>query len=143
MRTWLRWITGLAGLSIVGIGLVATWRVLTPADGGSGFPGTTLDGWMFEGPALITFGLLLTWIVIGNREGAAGLEERGPRLLVQIGLGFLALPAATWGWNEAAGTATSAYVWIFAAFTFGVPGVALTLTGAAIWSWRRLRREPR
>jgi hypothetical protein len=122
---------------ITGLGLVATWRVLAP---GTELAGATLDGWMFEGPAFVTFGLLLLWTAGGNGKGDTALEKRAPRLLMQIGLGFLALPAVTWAWNEASGTVASSYAWTFASFAFGVPGLALTLTGAALWLWRQIRR---
>lgn len=137
MRPWIRWTTGIAGLMITGIGLVATWRVLAP---GTELTGATLDGWMFEGPAFVTFGLLLLATAGGNGKGDTALEKRAPRLLMQIGLGFLALPAVTWAWNEASGTVASSYAWTFASFAFGVPGLALTLTGAALWLWRQIRR---
>lgn len=134
MRPWLRWTTILTGLLITGIGALATWKVLVPE---AGLADAGVDGWMFEGPALITFGLLLTWTA-----GARGstLEGRGPALLVQIGLGFLALPVATWAWHQSAGTEASTYAWSFAAFALGVPGLALLLTGVALWLWRRIRR---
>jgi len=137
MRPWIRWTTGIAGLIITAIGLVATWKVLAP---GTELTGPTLDGWMFEGPAFVTFGLLLLWTAGGTGKGDASLEKRAPRLLMQIGLGFLVLPAVTWAWNEASGTAASSYAWTFAAFAFGVPGVALALTGAALWLWRQVRK---
>ena len=137
MRPWIRWTTGIAGLMITGIGLGATWKVLAP---GTELTGATFDGWMFEGPALITFGLLLLWTAVGAGKGDASLEKRAPRLLIQIGLGFLVLPALTWAWNEASGTVASSYAWTFATFAFGVPGLALTLTGAALWLWRQIRR---
>jgi hypothetical protein len=136
MRPWIRWTTRLAGLLITGIGMVATWNVLTP---GPGPAALTVEGWMFEGPALITFGLLLIWTVGGKGEGRSSLERRAPGLLMQIGLGFVALPAATWAWNHASGTAASSYAWTFAAFALGVPGVALLLTGVGLWLWRSLR----
>jgi len=138
MRPRIRWITGIAGLLMTGIGLVATWRVLAQRMDGSG---PILDGWMFEGPALVTFGLLLLWTAGGTREVQASLDGRGPSLLMQVGLGFLALPAATWAWNEASGTEASAYAWTFAAFALGVPGLALALSGAALWLWRAVRRK--
>jgi hypothetical protein len=138
MRTWIRWTTGIAGVLIVAIGLVATGKVLSP---GSGLESTGVEGWMFEGPALVTFGLLLCWTAAASRTGGSSLEERAPRLLVHIGLAFLALPAATWAWNSASPSAASAYAWSFAAFALGVPGAALTLTGAALWSWRRMRER--
>ena len=136
MRSWIRWTTGIAGALIVVIGVVATARVLSP---GSGLESTGVEGWMFEGPALVTFGILLCWTSAAGRTGESSLEGRAPRLLVHIGLAFLALPAATWAWNSASANAASAYAWSFAAFALGVPGVALTLTGVALWSWRRLR----
>ncbi|MDP2471669.1 MAG: hypothetical protein Q8W45_06625 [Candidatus Palauibacterales bacterium] len=138
MRPWIRWTTALSGVLICATGLVATWRVLTPAEGGAGFPGATLDGWMFEGPALVTFGLLLLWTAGGGSDGAS-LYARAPRLLMQIGFAFLALPAATWAWNRFAPTMASYYAWTFAAFALGVPGAALALTGLALWMWRRSR----
>ena len=135
MRPWIRWTTGLAGLAITGIGLLASWKVLEPGTGPS------LDGWMFEGPALVTFGLLLSWTATGMGSGGEGesLDGRGPRLLIQIGLGFLALPALTWVWHQAAGSEAAYYAWTFASFALGVPGLALFLTGVALWTWRRLR----
>lgn len=135
MRPWIRWTTGLAGLAITGIGLLATWKVLEPGTGAS------LDGWMFEGPALVTFGLLLCWTATGMGTAGDGesLDRRGPRLLTQIGLGFLALPALTWVWHQAAGSEAAYYAWTFASFALGVPGLALFLTGVALWTWRRLR----
>jgi hypothetical protein len=136
MRPWIRWITKLAGLLIIGIGGLATWKVLAP---GSEPMVGAVDGWMFEGPALITFGLLLLWTTGSTDAGRGALDRRGPRLLMQIGLGFVTLPAATWAWNEAAGTTASSYAWSFAAFALGVPGLALLLTGLALWLWRRLR----
>lgn len=136
MRSWIRWTTGIAGLLIVGIGLAATWRVLAP---GAGLESAGVEGWMFEGPALITFGILLCWTAAAGGTGESSLEERAPRLLVHIGLSFLALPAATWAWHSVSPSAASSYAWSFAAFALGVPGVALTLTGAALWSWRRVR----
>ena len=60
---------------------------------------------------------------------------------MQIGLGFVALPAATWAWNEWSGTIASSYAWSFAAFALGVPGTALLLTGMALWMWRKLRNR--
>jgi len=134
MRIFIRWITGTAGLLITLIGLLAMWRVLLP-EGGVRAAG--VEGWMFLGPALVTFGLLLCWTA-GLREPRAGsLEARAPGLMFQVGLGFLALPAATWFWNSRSGTEASGYAWSFAAFAFGVPGVALALTGAVLWIWRK------
>ena len=134
MRIWIRWFTGTAGLLITLIGLLATWQVLLP-QGGARAGG--VEGWMFLGPALVTFGLLLCWTA-GLREPRAGnLEARAPGLMFQMGVGFLALPAATWFWYSRSGTAASAYAWSFAAFAFGVPGIALALTGAVLWMWRR------
>ena len=137
MRPWIRWTTGIAGLMITGIGFVATWKVLAP---GTELAAATLDGWMFEGPALVTFGLLLMWTAGGTGKGDTALEKRAPRLMMQIGLGFLVLPALTWAWNETSGTAASSYAWTFATFAFGVPGLALALTGAALWLWRQIRK---
>lgn len=138
MRTWIRWTTGFAGLLITGIGLVATWNVLSP--GMEGAP-PRFDGWMFEGPALVTFGLLLLWTVKNAGGSGAILDRRGPVLLLQIGLSFLVLPAATWIWNTTSGTQVAAYAWTFTVFALGVPGVALALTGAALWLWRALRER--
>lgn len=135
MRPWIRWMTITAGALITVIGGVATWRVLAP---GAEPAGLAVEGWMFEGPALITFGLLLLWTA-GLSDASGKLDARGPRLLMQIGLGFVTLPAATWAWNQAAGTTASSYAWTFAAFALGVPGAALLLTGVALWLWRRLR----
>ena len=138
MRLWIRWTTILAGLLIIGIGGLAMWKVLAP---GSEQIVGAVDGWMFEGPALVTFGLLLLWTAGSTGAGRGALDRRGPRLLMQIGLGFVALPAATWAWNEASGTIASSYAWSFAAFALGVPGVALLLTGMALWLWRKLRKR--
>jgi hypothetical protein len=129
----------LAGLLLAGIGATATWRVLAP---GSELTTSTVEGWMFEGPALITFGLLLIWTAGESGEGESSLESRGPALLMQIGIGFMFLPAVAWAWNAAAGTMASSYAWSFAAFALGVPGFALLLTGAAVWSWRKVRNRP-
>jgi hypothetical protein len=96
---------------------------------------------MFEGPALITFGLLLMWTAGSNAEGESSLAGRGPALLMQIGLGFLALPVATWAWNVASESVASTYAWGFAAFALGVPGLALLLTGLALWLYRWMRRR--
>lgn len=134
----IRWTTGIAGLLITGIGLVATWKVLAP---GFDEMGASLEGWMFEGPALVTFGLLLLWTSGAFGKGGIALEGRGPRLLMHIGVGFLALPILTWVWNAVSGTAASHYAWTSSAFALGVPGVALTLVGVALWLWRRVRRE--
>ena len=136
MRPWIRWTTRLAGLLITAIGIVATWRVLAP---GSELTDVTIDGWMFEGPALVTFGLLLMWTAGGNAQGESSLDGRGPGVLMQIGLGFLALPAAMWAWHATSGTVASSYAWSFAAFALGVPGLALFFTGLALWLWRWLR----
>jgi hypothetical protein len=137
MRPWIQWTTGISGLVITGIGLFATWKVLAP---GTELTSMTLDGWMFEGPALVTFGLLLLWTASGTGKGDVSLEKRAPRLLMQIGLWFLVLPGLTWAWNAASGSAASSYAWTFATFAFGVPGLALALTGAALWLWRLIRR---
>lgn len=138
MRTWIRWTTGFAGLLITGIGLVATWNVLSP--GMEGAP-PSFDGWMFEGPALVTFGLLLLWTVKSAGDSGAMLDRRAPVLLLQIGLSFLVLPAATWIWKTTSGTEVATYAWTFTVFALGVPGVALALTGAALWLWRALRER--
>ncbi|MBT8478516.1 MAG: hypothetical protein KJO06_06335 [Gemmatimonadetes bacterium] len=138
MRPWIQWTLRLAGLLLTGTGLVATWQVLAP---GSDLTTITVDGWMFEGPALITFGLLLMWAAGTSGEGESSLESRGPALLMQIGIGFMFLPAVAWVWNAAAGTMASSYAWSFAAFSLGVPGFALLLTGAALWSWRKVRNR--
>lgn len=138
MRSWIRWTTLLAGLLVTAIGTLATWAVLAP---GVEETGVAVDGWMFEGPALITFGLLLAWTA-AVKDGAGGaLDARAPRLLMQVGLCFVALPAATWAWHHTTGTAASSYAWTFAAFALGVPGTALLLTGAALWVWRRWRTD--
>lgn len=134
MDPWIRWTTRFTGLVITAIGLIAMWKVLAPE---SEPTVATVDGWMFVGPALVTFGLLLLWTAGGSAGEKASLEGRGPRLLLQIGLGFLALPAATWAWNASSGTMASSYAWSFAAFAMGVPGLALLFTGAALWLWRR------
>ncbi len=134
MAPWIRWTTRFAGLVIAGIGLIAMWKVLAPE---SEPTVVTVDGWMFVGPALITFGLLLLWTAGGDAGEESSLERRGPRLLLHIGLGFLALPAMTWAWNAISGTTASFYAWSFAAFAMGVPGLALLFTGAALWLWRR------
>jgi hypothetical protein len=136
MRPWIRWTTILAGLLMTGIGGLAMWNVLAP---GSERIVGAVDGWMFEGPALVTFGLLLLWTAGSTGTGRGALDRRGPQLLMQIGLGFIALPVATWAWNEASGTIASSYAWSFAAFALGVPGLALLLTGMALWLWRRMR----
>ena len=119
------------------IGLVATWRVLVP---GSDLNAVTVDGWMFEGPALVTFGLLLMWTANADAQGDSSVEGRGPALLMQIGLGFLALPVMTWAWKTASESMASTYAWGFAAFALGVPGLALLSTGVALWLWRWIRR---
>jgi len=118
MRTWIRWTTGFAGLLITGIGLVATWSVLSP--GMEGAP-PSFDGWMFEGPALVTFGLLLLWTVKSAGDSGAMLDRRAPVLLLR--------------------TEVATYAWTFTVFALGVPGVALALTGAALWLWRALRER--
>lgn len=138
MRPWIRWTTRLAGLLTTLIGLVATWRVLVP---GSDLNSVTVDGWMFEGPALVTFGLLLMWTAGAKDQGESSLAGRGPALLMQIGLGFLALPVATWAWNTSSESVASTYAWGFAAFALGVPGLALLLTGLALWLYRWTRRR--
>ena len=142
MRPWIRWTTGLAGLLITGIGLVATWSVLQP--GATGVP-APLDGWMFEGPALVTFGVLLMWTAreAGSGKDGEGLDRRSPRLLTQVGLGFLALPALTWAWHTASGSEAAYYAWTFSAFALGVPGLALFLSGIALWGWRKVRTTAR
>jgi hypothetical protein len=114
------------------------WKVLSP---GSEYIIGAVDGWMFEGPALVTFGLLLLWTSGSAGAGRGALDRRGPRLLMQMGLSFMALPAATWAWNEWSGTVASSYGWSFAAFALGVPGTALLLTGMALWMWRKLRNR--
>lgn len=136
MRPWIRWTTGLAGLLLIAVGGLAMWKVLAP---GSAEIVDAVEGWMFEGPALVTFGLLLLWTAGSTRAGRGALDGRGPRLLMQIGLGFVALPVATWAWHETSGTMASSYAWSFAAFALGVPGMALLLTGLALWLWRRVR----
>lgn len=138
MRPWVRWTTGFVGLLITAVGIVATWNVLAPSVDELGE--FALDGWMFEGPALVTFGLLLLWTAGQTDTGKGSLEGRGPLLMLQIGLVFLALPAATFAWDQLSGTMASSFAWTFSAFALGVPGVALALTGAALWLWRRLRR---
>ena len=138
MRSWIRWTTRLAGFLITAIGMLATWRVLAP---GSELDVVAVDGWMFEGPALVTFGLLLMWTASANAQGESSLAGRGPALLMQIGLGFLALPVATWAWNTTSESVASTYAWGFAAFALGVPGLALLLTGMALWLWRWTRRR--
>ena len=138
MRPWIRWTTRLAGLLMTVIGMVATWRVLAP---GSEQTAPTVDGWMFEGPALITFGLLLMWTAGSNAQGESSLAGRGPALLMQIGLGFLALPVATWAWNATSESVASTYAWGFASFALGVPGLALLLTGLGLWLYRWTRRR--
>jgi len=140
MSIWIRWITGTAGLLITMIGFVTTWRVLLPEAGAAL---ERIEGWMFLGPALVTFGLLLCWTA-GLREPRAGsLEARAPALMFQVGLGFLALPVATGIWYSRAATASAAYAWSFSSFAFGVPGVALALTGAVLWVWRRRKGRGR
>ena len=137
MRPWIRWMTALAGLLIAGIGLLATWTVLQPGATGATEP---IDGWMFEGPALVTFGVLLVWTARAAVGGdGEALDRRSPRLLMQIGLGFLALPALTWAWHWASGSQAAYYAWTFSSFALGVPGLALFLTGIALWAWRRYR----
>lgn len=138
MRPWIRWTTRLAGLLTTLIGVVATWRVLVPA---SDMDALTVDGWMFEGPALVTFGLLLMWTAGAKAQGESSLAGRGPALLMQIGLGFLALPIATWAWSTTSESVASTYAWGFAAFALGVPGLALLLTGLALWLYRWTRRR--
>jgi hypothetical protein len=118
------------------IGLVTTWKVLFPRFDEMG---ATLEGWMFLGPALVTFGLLLLLTSGAAGNGGASMEGRGPRLLMHIGLAFLALPTLAWAWDRTSGTATSHYASTFTAFALGVPGIALALTGAALWLWRRVR----
>jgi len=134
MDPWIRWTIRFTGLVITAIGLIAMWKVLAPESEPTVI---TVDGWMFVGPALVTFGLLLLWTAGSSAGDESSLEGRGPRLLLQIGLGFLALPAVTWAWNASSGTMASSYAWSFAAFAMGVPGLALLFTGAALWLWRR------
>lgn len=136
MRTWIRWIFGVTGLTLVSTGLVAMRRVLLPGLEGAAFG---VEGWMFLGPALVTFGSLLCWTAAVRGPRSASLEARAPALLLQAGFGFLALPAAVWVWHSAAGTSASAYALTLTGFAFGVPGVALTLTGLVLWVWRRTR----
>ena len=136
MRTWIRWIFGITGLLLVGTGFLAMQRVLLPGLQEAAFG---VEGWMFLGPALVTVGSLLCWTAVVRGSRSAALEARAPSLLLQVGMGFLALPAATWVWHLAAGTSASRYVLTFSAFAFGVPGTALTLTGLVLWTWRRTR----
>ena len=70
VRPWIRWTTRLAGLLLIGIGGLAMWKVLSP---GSEYIVGAVDGWMFEGPALVTFGLLLLWTA-----GSAGAGQGCP-----------------------------------------------------------------
>jgi hypothetical protein len=123
-------------LLLVGTGLVAMRRVLLPGLEGAAFG---VEGWMFLGPALVTLGSVLCWTAAAGDPRSASIEARAPVLLLQVGLGFLALPAATWVWHSATGTSASTYALTFAGFAFGVPGVALMLIGLVLWMWRRMR----
>lgn len=136
MRTSNRWILGASGLLVTVIGVAAVRRVLLPE---SGLGPGRMEGWMFLGPALVTLGLLLCWSAGTRGARARELNARAPRLFMQLGLGFLALPALTWLWDLIAPTAASSYAASFASYGLGVPGAALALTGGALWVWRSRR----
>ena len=130
----MRWIQGSLGAVLVLVGAAGSARVLAP-DGG--LRSSSVEGWMFVGPALVTFGILLLWTV--RRSGAASdREARGPLLLLQIGLAFLVPPGAAWTWRAVSDSGLADYAWNVTAFTLGVPGLALAVTGAALLAWRSI-----
>jgi hypothetical protein len=123
------------GSCVASLGLFATWNLVVPSEGEFG---ASVQGWMFEGPALVTFGLLLLWIARSAGEGERDPAARGPGLLLRIGLAFLVLPATVWVWSALSGGQLASYAWSLTAFALGVPGVALAATGAALLLWRRV-----
>ena len=131
----MHWVQGGLGAVLAGVGLVASARVLLP---GGGPRSSSVEGWMFIGPALITFGLLLLWTV---HHGGRGRENEAgdPKLLLQIGLAFLVVPALVLAWRVTAGGGLAEYAWAVTAFTLGVPGVALAATGLILMVWRSVR----
>ena len=127
-----RWIQGGLGAVLTGLGAVASWRVLLP-DGG--LRSSSIQGWMFMGPALVTVGVLILWTA---RAADAGRPWRGPLVLFQIGAAFLLLPAIAWTWRSVSGGGLAEHVWNVTSFTLGVPGAALSATGLILLVWRRL-----
>lgn len=136
MTDRMRWIQGGLGVVLTILGLVVSGRVLAP-DGG--LRSSSVEGWMFLGPALVTFGVLLLWTVRG-RGGAAEREARGPLLLLQIGLGFLVPPGVAFVWRATSDSGLADYVWNVTEFTLGVPGLALSGTGVILLLLRLVRR---
>ncbi len=136
MRGWLRWALGSVGGFVTVLGLAATWRLLLPAVGGVGQP---VEGWMFEGPALMTFGMLLLWTALSGGRPDSDTAVRGPGLLLRIGLAFLAIPVGVGIWLSVSGAPVAEFMWTVTAFSLGVPGIALTATGIALTAWRESR----
>lgn len=93
---------------------------------------------MFLGPGLVTLGVLLLWTARGGGSDRER-EAAGPRLLLQLGLAFLAPVAAAWLWRTISGGELATYAWSVTAFTLGVPGAALGAAGAVLLAWRALR----
>ncbi len=133
VTTMMRWVQTGVGACVTILGIVASWRVLAP-DGG--LRSSSVRGWMFLGPALVTFGVLLLWTA---RAGGTEREARAPLVILQIGLAFLVPPAVAWIWLTIAGSQLAEFAWSLTAFTLGVPGAALAATGLILLWWRRGR----
>lgn len=137
MNNWLRWVLAVVGVFVLLLGVAATWRLVLPMVGGAG---QVVDGWMFEGPALMTFGMLLMWTAGSGGRGNARAAERGPAILLRIGLAFLAVPIVAGMWSALSGGQLADFAWVVTAFALGVPGIALTATGISLVAWRGSRK---
>lgn len=137
MKRWLRWVLGVSGTFVTLLGLAATWRLVLPMVGGAG---QAVDGWMFEGPALMTFGILLLWTASAGGSADSDVAERGPAILLRLGLAFLATPFVAGAWSALSGAPLAEFAWVVTAFALGVPGIALTATGIALAAWRGSRK---